>query len=234
MNTDNLDWSLVNDAAHLLDNTPVPEPSREMDERFYAMLETEEKKQGSPEQKNHNERKRFPLLISPVWRIAAGIALFVMGWSGASLIQTAGNGGSGITELAGEVKELKESLVLTMMQQSSPVERIRAVSMVSEMNAIDGRIAESLLITLNSDRNDNVRLVALEALAHYSDMPVVREGMIKSIANQGSPMVLLRLTEIMVNLQEKRSAPEFKSKLNDVNLNYMVRTKLDETVRILI
>jgi HEAT repeat protein len=121
-----------------------------------------------------------------------------------------------------------------MIEQNSPVERIKAVNMMNQMEKADEKIIQSLLSTLENDENDNVRLIALDALARYADQPAVREGLINAIARQTSPMVQLRLAEIMVSLQEKRSVPEFQKILNNASLNYSVRNKLDETVKILI
>jgi hypothetical protein len=106
--------------------------------------------------------------------------------------------------------------------------------MISKMNTADDKIIVSLLTTLENDDNDNVRLLALETLIKYAGKPEVREGLIHAISMQSSPMVQIRLAEIMVSLQEKRSVPEFKKVLNNAQLNYSVRTKIDEAVQTLI
>lgn len=219
----------------IIDNAPVPEPSERMDKRFYALLEEEQKKalQGEPEA----EMKRSSLasLITPGLRIAAGIALFLLGWFAAGWsgsVSPAGN--KQLTNLAGEVKQLKETLILTMMQQSSPVERIKAVNMVSDFDKADNLIIESLIEVLNNDSNSNVRLLALDALIRYSSVPEVREGLIASIGNQTSPLVQLRLVEIMLALNEKRAVPEFQKVLQNASLNYSVRDKLNEAVVVLL
>jgi len=234
MKKEPLDWSLVEDGNRLLEDIPVPGPSREMDEKFYAILEREKKNQASQHQDDANLKKDKIRNLHPAWWVAASITLFMIGWIGATMMQTEKSAGSEISGLSAEVKELKESLVLTMIRHDSPDERIRAVSLVSEMNTIDSKIIESLMITLNNDANENVRLTALGALVKYAHMPEVREGLIKSIDQQSSPQVLSRLTEIMAKLQEKRSVPEFMNRIMDVNLDFNTRTKLNETVRFLL
>jgi hypothetical protein len=219
----------------IIDNAPLPEPSEKMDKRFYTLLEEEKRKAllGEPEVK-----LKLPFsgsLMAPGLRIAAGIALFLLGWFSASWsgsVIPAGN--KQIADLAGEVKQLKETLVLTMMQQSSPVERIKAVNMVSNFDKADNQIIESLIGVLNNDSNSNVRLLALEALVRYSSIPEVRESLIASIGNQTSPLVQLRLADIMLALNEKRAVPEFQKVLQNANLNYSVRDKLNEAVVVLL
>lgn len=213
-------------------NISVPGPTAKMDERFRIMLEEEKKKvliSGSVSERNFYEK-----LSHPVWRIAAGIALFLMGWFGASWLGNGADNRKQLSNLNSEVAKLRETLVLAMIEQNSSVERIKAVNMVNQMDQADEKIIQSLLSTLENDANDNVRLIALDALIKYAHQPSVREGLINAISRQTSPMVQLRLAEIMVALQEKRSVPEFEKILHNANLNYSVRNKLDETVKILI
>lgn len=215
-------------------NIPVPQPSVRMDERFRLMLDEEKKKDLISGSISERKRSFYLKFSSPVWKIAAGIALFLTGWFGASWFGTGTPDKQQLASLNGEVVRLRETLVLAMIEQNSPVERIKAVNMMNQMEQADEKIIHSLLSTLENDENDNVRLIALDALIKYAQQPSVREGLINAISKQTSPMVQLRLAEIMVSLQEKRSVPEFEKILNNANLNYSVRNKLDETVKILI
>jgi hypothetical protein len=206
------------------------EPTERMDKRFYAMLEDEKKKLllGEPD---ITSQVKVTLFKSGPWiRIAAGISLFILGWFASSWFGGISNDNVQLASLSGEVKDLKETLVITMMRQSSAVERIKAVNMVSEFEITNSPIIENLLRILNTDTNDNVRLLSLEALIRYADIPEVRDGLIASIPNQTSPMIQIRLTEIMIALNEKRAATEFQKILKDANLNYSVRNKINSAV----
>jgi len=139
-----------------------------------------------------------------------------------------------LAKLSGEMKDLRETLVLTMLDQPSSLERIRAVNMVSQLEKADDRIIESLLNALNTDDNDNVRLLSLEALLKYSGNPAVRDGLISSIKNQSSPMIQLRLAEVMVALKERKAAPELRKILTNTGMNYTVRTRINEAVTVLL
>lgn len=217
----------------LMDNNG-PDPPSSMDTGFYRMLDNEMQRSSG--------NKYLSLLLSFTGtnvfrysvRIAAGIALFIMGWLGSSFLGDSGNNSRQLSELSTEINILKESLVLTMMKQSSPAERIQAVTMVSDLDEIDTSIAGSLLGVLTLDPNDNVRLVALETLVDYADNPEVREGLVRSISMQKSPLIQLRLAEIMLRLEEKSSAGEFQKILTDVTLDYNVREKLNEVVEVLL
>ncbi len=220
--------------SRLVGESPVTEPSSKMDRRFYAMLEGEERKDllGAPE----GVKYRFPGIFfhGTAFRIAAGIALFLLGWFSSALFSSGIRSKGQVSDLANEVKELKETLVLTMMQQSSSIERIKAVNMVSESGKADDQVIESLFDLLNHDTNDNVRLLALDALSNFVSEQDVRQRLIESISGQTSPMVQIRFTELMLALKEKRAAPEFQKVLGNANLNYNVRGKVKEALTVLL
>jgi hypothetical protein len=218
----------------LMEKSADSGPSEKMDRRFYAMLNEEQKKElmGNPE--ISSESSFITLFRTAGIRVAAGIALFILGWFASGWFNRGTIGHDQITGLTGEIKQLKETLVLTMMQQNSPVERIKAVNMVAELGSADDQIIAGLLRVLNQDENDNLRLLSLDALLRYSGIPEVRKGLISSIGNQTSPLVQLRLAEIMLILRERRAIPEFQKVLENESLNYNVRDKISKAVVVLL
>ncbi len=220
--------------SQLIEDMPVTEPSGKMDKRFYAMLEGEERKLllGEPVGLNSHFLSRFTRSIA--FRLTAGIALFLLGWYSSEWLSIVPQSQGQVRNLANEVKQLKETLVLAMMQQSSSIERIKAVNMVSESGRADDQIIESLFDLLNHDSSDNVRLLALDALSNFVSEKEVRQRLIESISAQTSPMVQLRFTELMLALNEKRAAPEFQKILDNANLNYNVRGKVKEALTVLL
>jgi hypothetical protein len=220
--------------SHMIDSSPSEEPSPDMDRKFYEMLENE-RSEALPSEKSFRGRRWFQASSFSVGlRIAAGIALFLLGWFTASWSGPRSHTNSEMTDLSNKLTDLQQTLVLTMMQQNSSLERIKAVNMLNEFESTDERIIQSLLGALNHDDNDNVRLLSLEALIRYSDNPAVREGLVASIRNQSSPMIQLRLAEVMVALNERKAAPEFQKVLMNAGLNYSVRNKINEAVTVLL
>ncbi|WP_431200274.1 HEAT repeat domain-containing protein [Mucilaginibacter sp. P25] len=93
---------------------------------------------------------------------------------------------------------------------------------------------DALLATLNNDPNVNVRLSTLDALTHLTGYPEVREGLIKSIVEQDSPLMQLAIADVMLKLQEKRSVKSFKELLKQKGLDNGVRDKIKQTITQLI
>ena len=138
-----------------------------------------------------------------------------------------------INELAHQLQETQETMMLTLLKKKSSTERLKAVHISQEMNDVSEQVINMLLKTLNRDPNVNVRLAAIEALSNYAEKPVVREGLIKSIQNQEAPMVLLALAELMVILEDERSIEEFQDLMNNTEVPQEIQNELNEKIKML-
>jgi HEAT repeats/Putative zinc-finger len=135
-----------------------------------------------------------------------------------------------LAALSTQVHEMREMMMLSLLQNPSASERMRGVSYTSDIKNVNPGMADALLATLNNDPNVNVRLTTLEALTHFANDPAVREGLVQSILQQDSPLVQSALADVMLKLQEKRSIRSFKKLLQQKDLNGMVRTKIRQTI----
>lgn len=136
--------------------------------------------------------------------------------------------------LSAQVQELRQMTMLSLLENPSASERIRAVGYTSEITKVNAQVIDALLATLNNDPNVNVRLVALEALAKLSNEERVREGLIQSITQQGSPLIQSAIADVMVRLQEHRSIKPLQQLLQKKNLNGAIRTKIEKSIHRLI
>ncbi|QJW91475.1 HEAT repeat domain-containing protein [Spirosoma taeanense] len=217
---------------------PVPEPSDVLRIRFQAMLDTY-KDTVATEQKSwvnglvRQLRQRWT--DQPALRVAYSLALVLVGvvagyWfhqhSGPTVAYQ-----QQIDTLSTQVQEMRQMMLLSLIDDPSATERLRAVSYTNEIRQADDKVVAALLTTLNNDSNVNVRLVTLEALAKLADDPKVREGLVQSIARQDSPLVQSALADVMVKLQEKRSIKPFRQLLRDDNLNGLVKNKIEQSIR---
>jgi HEAT repeat protein len=78
-------------------------------------------------------------------------------------------------------------------------------------------------VTLLGDPNVNVRLAAVDALQQFAGDAMVRKGLLRSLAEQKSPLVQIELITLMVDLKEKESVPVLKQLLEKQELNSDVR-----------
>jgi hypothetical protein len=226
-------WQIVSEIE-------TPEPSAHMREKFQAMLDTyqvalQEEKQGAW----HRIGDQFANLWQwqPRWPLAYSLVVVLIGFGLGYLLFYKGEGGKQEKQLAAltsQVHELKQTMMLALLENPSASERIKGVSYTSEIKHADKEVIDALLATLNNDPNVNVRLSTLDVLSHLAGHPEVRAGLIRSIAQQDSPVMQLAIADVMLKLQEKRSIKSFQELLKQKGLNPGVRDKIKQTITQLI
>lgn len=227
------DFEDLNRLKASFDNMVAPEPSQDMTSGFYAHLQQEEQKSAS----RFNLSRWFSSLWShqPAVRWAYSIVLIAAGILGGFYINGSRESDSDqIESLASEVLEMKEMMMLTLLEKESTSDRLKAVSLTNEMSDASTTVIDALIQTLNSDENVNVRLSALEALYPYTESASVRSKLVQSIAHQDSPLVQVALAEMMVNLQEKKSVDELKKILKKEDTPYEIKERVKESIDVLI
>jgi hypothetical protein len=216
----------------------APEPSVMMEDNFNAMLQNY--KQAEAKQSAVAKlRKRLGQLWSrpSAWPLSYQLVVVLLSFFCGYMVFWQGKGAQQdkqLAELSGQVSELKQITMLAMLENPSASERMKAVSYTEELDNADQQVIAALLSTLNNDPNVNVRLTTLEALAKLADHPEVREGLIRSVTQQESPLMQSAIADIMLKLQEKRAVKPLKKLLKEPGLNEGVREKLKETINSLI
>lgn len=216
-----------------LNEIDVPSPRSNLDERFYRMLENQ-----------RNEHLGFSIMVQR-WlkkiknpkqlpRLAYALLLIIFGWFLGQLNQSDTTYKNEITYLSSELKEMKLMLSLNLLTQTSPGDRIKGLKNIQNLDKGDSRIVNALINSFYTDENVNVRLFALEILTQFSDNTHIRQSLVQSISEQKSPIVQLALTDAMIELKAKESVAHFRNLLQRKDLNHSVRTKITESLKILI
>ena len=219
-----------------LEQIPIPEPSEQMHKNFYNMLEEEKSRLSKVNPLVESILLRIEQLLAPVFlsRVAYIFLLIFAGWTAGYWIIPNRQFEVRTGILMNEIKEMRETITLTLLQQPKATERLKAISYTNEVVNPDIKVIMALLNTLDRDPNINVRLGSLDALVEYVGNPVVREGLINSITKQDSPLVQVALADIMIALQEKRSVPELKKLLEKRDLNETAKERLEQSIKILL
>ncbi len=213
----------------------VPEPSANMGARFHAMLDTYKELQAEKKSPftGFIEKLKQLWTLQPAMQLSYSILLVVVGIGFGYLFTRQGEGYANqqqVAVLSSQVHEMKEMMMLSLLENPSASERIRGVSYTTEVKAPNKEVIDALLTTLNNDPNVNVRLVTLDALTHLSGNPAVREGLVQSIIQQESPLVQSALADAMKKLQDKRSVKSFQKLLEQKDLDESVRSKIEKTI----
>lgn len=205
-------------------------PSEAMTDKFYSRL--------SEMKRNHNNSLSIWWKNlwghNPIWQLAYTIGLLVVGFYGGSFLVGSSADDQAIKELSSEVSQMKEMMMLNMLEKESISDRLKAVNLTNELPNAGDKVIKALLKTINEDQNVNVRLAAIEALYPYAEKPEVRMGLINAIGNQKSPLMQVALAEMMVALQEKRSVDELKEIINKEDTPEEVREQISQSIKTLI
>jgi hypothetical protein len=206
----------------------APEPSERLRQQFYADLEKEHAK---VERKSW-WRKWLPSLQLDIKlsQLAYSFVIFLLGLLIGLLANTNQGYEQQMADMRSELQNMQESLVVNLLEQPSATQRLKAVSISTGLQQANDKITGSLLHTLNNDPDVNVRMAALDALLNYAEEPLVREGLIRSIAGQDAPMMQLAMAEAMVALREKRSVDELQKLLKKDDINEMVAQEIRKSI----
>lgn len=211
-----------------MDMIKVPETSPVLKTNFQAMLKTFEL-----EQKHHDKniwRKAAGLFVyKPKYNLAYAVLLISIGFFGAYLFFIPHN--NAIKNLTQQVNDIKQVAMLSMLENNTASERMKAVSYTQGLKDVNDKIIIALFTTLNNDENENVRLATLDALVRFADNPKVREGLVASLLRQDSELMQVALANVMLQLQEKKSVHSLKKLLENKNINTLVKEKLEETIK---
>jgi len=210
-----------------LNSAAVPEPGPRMQQRFYAMLEAEKGRAATKPAYRWSHLASNGLYLR---NLGFALALFMVGLLVGDLFNPLSSREDKIDMLTTEVSQMREVMMISLLENESPVERLRAVNISHKVTNNNTRVVEALLSTLNNDTNVNVRIAAVDALVERGAMPEARMGLINAITQQDSPMVQVALADAMISLQEPKSVGQFQKLLAQDDLNHTVRNKIENTI----
>lgn len=161
---------------------------------------------------------RLPF-TAPVWRVAAALILLGSGIGIGVALKSRRAPEANTTEtlaaLRQEVKEMKEEVMLNMIDDESASQRIKAVSYSEQMASPDQQVIDVLVNTLNQDKNVNVRLAALYSLQRFSDRRAVRDSLVNSLRIQKEPIIQVVLIDLLAEKRDTRAIKPIQDIMTD-------------------
>lgn len=208
---------------------PAEQPSPALRDRFYTMLEayktgleTEHETAVQKPKSAFSFRKLW--LRGPAFQFAAAALLVVAGLAGGYGLSRAGGR---VNRLSQEVESMRRTIAVSLLQQSSSSERLRGVSYTAQLKEPGQGTLVALLQTLDNDPNVNVRLAAADALYLFASYPEVKDGLVKSLARQESPLVQSALIDLLVAGREKRAVEALKTLIGGDKLHPDIKKKAE-------
>jgi hypothetical protein len=132
---------------------------------------------------------------------------------------------SEIAAMRSEMRELREMVSLSLMQQQSASDRLKGVTWTGQLDRPSGEVVSALLDALMHDPNVNVRLATIDALERFASRDDVRRAAIEAVNRQMSPLVQIALIDFLVKTNERQSAPTLRRLAQDPQVNDAVRSR---------
>jgi len=130
-----------------------------------------------------------------------------------------------VRELSHEVRDLRQMVTLSLMQQQSASERLKGVNWSSQLDRPDNEVVEALIDTLMHDTNVNVRLASIDALKRFAERDVVRTAAVQALNSQTSPLVQMALIDFFVEIQDRGAIDTLRRLSRDGTVNATVRAR---------
>lgn len=184
---------------------------------------------------DHLEKISRPVRFIIGWQqIAAAVALLIIGGAIGSQISSGNQEEADIVSLKEDIEQMKQMLVSAMLEEHSAMDRIKAVSFTEEMIQPDIEVINVLVKSLTSDKSPNVRIAAANALGKWSDVPLVRAELVKSMEFQQDPVVQVTMINILISIGEKGAVKPFRKLVEDESVEELVRKQAQIGLEVLI
>jgi hypothetical protein len=195
---------------------PEEDPSLGMRVRFYDSLRAWRQREGE-------RRKALWWIRHPAFQAASAAAILVIGIATGYMVR--GRDTSEVSQLRGEIYNMRQLVALSLLQQQNASDRLRGVNYAYRVEQSDPQVLSALLTTLDHDSNVNVRLAAVDAVRNFTDSPVGRKGLVQALAKQDSPLVQIAILDQIVELHEKSAVSSIQFLLSGPDVNPDVRQR---------
>ena len=205
-------------AAFKKEVTEIPSPG--LKSKFYAFLE-EEKQDSSKVVRLNSDKKWLPTLL----KIAAGIALLFGAFS-LGKFQQQQQTNEVIVGLENKSSSIKETAMLSLIENQSASKRIQGVNLIEEIAQPDATIINALADRMLHDQNTNVRLTAAEALGKFSNSQTVIDAFISALGTEKDPSIQIMIIHTLSAIQEKKAIAPMKKLLEQQETQPFVKKEI--------
>ena len=216
-----------------LSDLPERDPSPALRSRFYAMLEIEKRR--AAEKVSTIERIKSLVLSlwprRPAFQFASALGFLLVGLFIGNHFQTDEHKTGEIATLRQEISDMRQMVSMSLINQSTSSERLQGIQYTMQINHPTEPLLETLLNTLNSDPNVNVRLAAVDALFAFNNRPGIRNALIASLSYQTSPLVQISLIDLLVDIRERRSLEALRNLIGDQDVNRTVKEHAEKRIK---
>ena len=204
-------------------------PPASLRKNFEAMLEKEKleavKVVPLPDEKQKTKHK----LAYSLLKLAAGITLLIGAYA-LGEFQNSRQVNQEIASLEAQQVELKQTTMLSLMENRSASRRIQGVSYIEEFPNPDEAIVKALADRILQDENANVRLTAVEALQQFTASETVKNAFIEALKKEKDPNIQIIIIQTLVKIQEKKAIEPMRQLLQEETTQPFIKEQIKSSL----
>ncbi|NAY91433.1 hypothetical protein GTQ34_05835 [Muricauda sp. JGD-17] len=206
-----------------MDEDHIEVPTERLKTNFEHALEREKNSMGKVV--SITQEKTKSNWASNVLKVAASIALLVASFQMGGVFQKQ-KADENLLALQNESMQMKQTVMLSLMENQSASKRIQGVSYIEEFEDPDEAIIEALADRLLHDEHDNVRLTAFDALSKFTTSERVKEVFIQALENEKNPSIQIGIIQTLVQIQEKKAVGPMKKLLEQEDTQPFIKDQI--------
>lgn len=200
---------------------PDIDPPVGMRDEFMRMAELEDK------------QYRTKTISIPIWIKIAAMIIVVFGTFAAGYFSGSDKKENNL--LKAEMKNLEQQVLLAGLRDYSGPQKIEAVYNISTYGKTSNEFINVLVYTLNSDKNVNVRLAALNVLTGMMENnESVKTELIHSLSVQENPLLQISLIQVLTESGVKEAKDKIESISNNEKTDQNVKDFARDMVKTII
>ncbi len=138
-------------------------------------------------------------------------------------------------QLATELHQQKQEVSLASLRDYTGPQKIEAVYSISKSGRVSDELINALVNTMNSDKNVNVRLAAINALSGMMNKNErVKKELIKSLSVQENSLLQISLIQVLTESGVKEAKDEIESITNNKKTDESVKAYAKDMIKIII
>jgi anti-sigma factor RsiW len=215
--------SEMNSFLGFMNSFPEEKTPEGMKEEFMKLVEEE------------MPQKQRKIVMVPAWmKVAAMITVALVTYStGYYMGNEKGEQKSQQLEVA--LNQTRQQVLLAGLQEYTGPQKIQAVYDISQSGMSGDALVDALVNTMNSDKNVNVRLAAINALSGMvKNNEKVKKELIRSLSLQENALLQISLIQVLTESGVKEAKDEIESIVGNEKTDANVKAYAKDMIKIII
>lgn len=217
----------------IIGDEPASSPSENVRINFLEQLEVEKQNSSKVVSMDAPSIQKKTNWTNSLLKIAASILLLI----GAFVLgsrQSTESSKKEIAQLTEETLEIKQTAMISLMENKSASRRIQGVNYIEELEQPDDAIVKALADRMLYDENTNVRAAAVEVLAKYTKSEKVKDTFIRALKTEKDPGIQIAIIYTLGQIQEKKAAKPMQDLLDREETQPFVKDQIESVLTTII